>query len=88
MYAHSIVCWESATAERDPSSRPKRRWNSHEEAGLRAALAMSQVVGLVTARHVVGLEALTRADSSTLVRLLAPVLQHYLVGDQGGAGTT
>jgi AcrR family transcriptional regulator len=48
---------------------------------LRAALLGSQVVGLTFARHVVGLEALATAPREHLVAALAPVLQHYLVGD-------
>jgi AcrR family transcriptional regulator len=47
---------------------------------LRASLAASQVVGLVIARHVVGLEALATAPDSQLATALAPVLTHYLSG--------
>ena len=47
---------------------------------LRAGLLGSQVVGLVLARHVVGVEALAHADRDRLVAALAPVFSHYLTG--------
>lgn len=47
---------------------------------LRAALCMSQVVGLVMTRQVIGLEPLVRADDEVLVSAYAPALQHYLTG--------
>lgn len=50
---------------------------------LRAALVGSQVVGLVYARHLVGVDALAEADSETLIQALAPVIAHYLTGDLG-----
>ncbi|MGB7448705.1 MAG: TetR family transcriptional regulator [Ornithinimicrobium sp.] len=55
-----------------------------DEPRLRAAMVMSQVVGLVVARHIVQLEPLARADLERLARLLAPVLQHYLTADLFG----
>lgn len=51
------------------------------QAPLRAALVMSQILGLTLARHVVGLEDLTSASQDELVAALAPTLQRYLVGD-------
>lgn len=48
------------------------------EARLRAGLVMSQVAGMIFARHVIGLEALTEASSEELVRALAPTFQRYL----------
>lgn len=50
---------------------------------LRAALIGSQVVGLVYARHLVGIDALVDVDPETLVQALAPVITHYLTGDLG-----
>ena len=47
----------------------------------RAALAGSQIVGLATARHLIGLEPLARASRAELARALAPVIDHYLRGD-------
>lgn len=51
------------------------------QAPLRAALVMSQILGLGLARHVIGLEDLTSASQDELVAALAPTLQRYLVGD-------
>ena len=50
-------------------------------APLRAALVMSQILGVSLARHVVGLEDLASASQDELVAALAPTLQRYLVGD-------
>jgi AcrR family transcriptional regulator len=47
---------------------------------LRAALAASQMVGLVVARYVVKLEPLASADQGELVPILAPTIQRYLTG--------
>ncbi len=51
------------------------------QAPLRAALVMSQILGLAVARHVLGLEDLTSVSQDELVAALAPTLQRYLVGD-------
>jgi len=48
---------------------------------LRAALAGSQVMGLVMARYVVRLGAIAQADPETLIAALGPTLQRYLTGD-------
>ena len=48
---------------------------------LRAALAGSQIVGLVMARYVVRLGAIAEADPETLVAAAGPTLQRYLTGD-------
>jgi len=50
-------------------------------APLRAALVMSQILGVCLARHVVGLADLASASQDELVAALAPTLQRYLVGD-------
>jgi hypothetical protein len=47
---------------------------------LRAALAGSQIVGMVMARHVVGLPALAELDPPAVAALLAPGLQRALTG--------
>jgi AcrR family transcriptional regulator len=47
---------------------------------LRAALAASQMVGLIVARYVVKIEPLASADPSDLVPILAPTIQRYLAG--------
>ncbi len=47
----------------------------------RASLLASQVVGLVMARHVVGLPALAAAPDDELIAAMAPVFDRYLTGD-------
>lgn len=59
-----------------------------EDAALRAGLAMSQIVGLVMALHVIGLDALRQADTTVLRAALAPTLQRYLAGDIRGRHET
>jgi AcrR family transcriptional regulator len=51
------------------------------DGALRAALAGSQVVGLVMARHVVRLEPLASAEPDALVAAVGPTLQRYLTGE-------
>jgi AcrR family transcriptional regulator len=53
------------------------------DADLRAALAGSQVVGLVMARYVVGVEPLASLPPERLVAALAPTFQRYLAGRLG-----
>jgi hypothetical protein len=48
---------------------------------LRAALVGSQVVGIVMARYVVGVETLAGLEPEELVDALAPTFQRYLVDD-------
>ena len=52
-----------------------------EDAPLRASLIGAQVVGLVMARHVVGVEPLASLEPDALVEVLAPTLQRYLTGE-------
>ena len=54
-----------------------------EAAELRATLVGSQIVGLVMARYVVGVEPLASLDPERLVVALGPNLQRYLVGSLG-----
>ncbi len=49
-----------------------------DAAPLRASLMGSQIVGLVMARYVVGIEPLASQDADTVAETIAPVLQHYL----------
>jgi AcrR family transcriptional regulator len=49
-----------------------------DRAELRATLAGSQLVGLVMARYVIGVEPLASTDPGELAAALTPVLQHYL----------
>jgi AcrR family transcriptional regulator len=51
-----------------------------EDAQLRANLASSQMVGLVMARYVIGIEPLASADAKTVAAAIAPTIQRYLVG--------
>jgi AcrR family transcriptional regulator len=48
---------------------------------LRAALAGSQVVGLIMARYVVRVQPIADADPETLATAIGPTLQRYLTGD-------
>ena len=48
---------------------------------LRAALAGSQVVGVVMARYVIGVRPLAGADPETLAAAIGPTLERYLTGD-------
>jgi AcrR family transcriptional regulator len=50
---------------------------------LRASMMASQLVGLVMARYVVGVEPLASCDSAELAAMLAPVVEHYLAGSNG-----
>jgi AcrR family transcriptional regulator len=54
-----------------------------DDARLRATLAGSQVVGLVTARHVVGVEPLASLPPDALARAVAPTFQRYLTEPLG-----
>jgi AcrR family transcriptional regulator len=48
------------------------------DARLRVELAMSHMIGLIMARHVLGLEPLASATDEDIVELVAPTLQRYL----------
>lgn len=47
---------------------------------LRAALAASQMAGLIMARYVVKVEPLASADAEEIIAFVAPTLQRYLAG--------
>lgn len=49
-----------------------------DDGAVRANLVGSQVVGLVMARHVVGLEPLASLPAEAVARAIAPTLQRYL----------
>lgn len=51
-----------------------------DDAALRANLVASQVVGLVMARYVVGLEPLASMSADDVAAAVAPNLQRYLTG--------
>jgi hypothetical protein len=44
------------------------------------SLVASQVMGLVMARYIVGVEPLASENPDRLARAIAPTLQYYLVG--------
>ena len=48
---------------------------------LRADLVAAQLIGLGTARYVIGLESLAGTSSETVVACVAPTLQRYLTGE-------
>lgn len=50
-----------------------------DEPQKRAALVGSQIIGMVFARYVVGVEPLASMTSAELVEALGPTFQHYLV---------
>jgi AcrR family transcriptional regulator len=51
------------------------------DAPVRATLVGSQLIGLIMVRYIVKVEPLASADTETLVRLFAPVVQRYLTDD-------
>ncbi|ORA76825.1 TetR family transcriptional regulator [Mycolicibacter kumamotonensis] len=48
---------------------------------LRAEFAASQLMGIVVARYIVGLEPLASMPGEQIVDMIAPTLQRYLTGD-------
>jgi AcrR family transcriptional regulator len=54
---------------------------------LRANLVGSQVVGLVLARYVVGIEPLASLPAPEVAAAVAPTLERYLVGPLGASGS-
>jgi hypothetical protein len=52
-----------------------------DDPALRANLAASQIVGLIVARYVIGLEPLASLSHDEVVAKLAPTVQRYLQGD-------
>ncbi len=57
---------------------PIARGLGAEDAELRASLMGSQIVGLVMARHVVGVEPLASLPADQLAATIAPTFQRYL----------
>jgi AcrR family transcriptional regulator len=57
-----------------------------DDAQLRANLASSQMVGLVMARYVIGIEPLASASPETNAAPIAPTIQRYLVEPLGLPG--
>ena len=55
-----------------------------EEARVRASLLASQLLGLVSARYILGLEPLTSLPPEQVIEVIAPTLQRYLTEPLGG----
>lgn len=53
-----------------------------EDAMLRAGLAASMLVGIITSRQIIGVPILLAADTDTLVATVGPALQQLLAGGQ------
>jgi AcrR family transcriptional regulator len=56
---------------------------SLDNSRLRATLCASQLIGIGMIRYVATFEPLASSDVETLVRAVAPNIQHYLTGDLG-----
>jgi AcrR family transcriptional regulator len=55
----------------------------HGDAQIRAALALSQIAGLIVTRYMIGIEPLASLPPTEVAGLLAPTMQRYLTGDLG-----
>jgi hypothetical protein len=49
-----------------------------DDATLRAGLAASMLVGIITGRRIIGVPVLAAADTDTLVATVAPAIQQLL----------
>ena len=59
---------------------------SDADAALRAGLASSMLVGIVTSRRIIGVPVLVDADTEKLVATVAPAVQQILVGAPSQTG--
>jgi AcrR family transcriptional regulator len=73
--ASAVMVREFVT--RGPLSRVAETLDA-PDARLRVELAMSHMVGLMIARHVLGLEPLASATEDEIVTLVGPTVQRYL----------
>ncbi|MEU6070107.1 TetR family transcriptional regulator [Streptomyces sp. NPDC047082] len=55
-----------------------------DEAGLRSDLVATQIVGLAMTRYVWAVDRIADMPREQVVRLIGPVVQHYLTGALGG----
>ena len=85
MLRGAIVHEEAATQLRDfLQSRLLHGAAGHgADAALRAGVAASMLVGLVTGRRIIGVPVLVEADRETLVATVAPAVQAVLVAPGG-----
>lgn len=78
---------QAATLLRQLVGRTILRWigtstrADHRE--LRVSLVAAHIVGLVIVRHQIGLAGAKDASPDELVRVVSPVIEHYLHGDLG-----
>lgn len=62
--------------------RVRQRIATPEDDGrLRVSLLGSQMIGLLMARKVIGIEPMASAEAETLITAIAPTLQRYLTGE-------
>lgn len=66
-------------ARQGPAPAIRRVAPSHPE--IRAQLAISHMIGLAMARHVLAIEPIASADAETLVAIVGPTLQRYVTGE-------
>lgn len=57
--------------------------SGHDDAGYRASLVASQVIGLAMARYVVRLDPLATAPAGEIAAAVGPTIQRYLTGRLG-----
>jgi AcrR family transcriptional regulator len=55
------------------------------DAYLRAELVGSHLIGLMMARHVLRIEPIASADPETIVAIVAPAIQRYVMGELPGS---
>lgn len=53
-----------------------------DDAMLRAGLAASMLIGIITSRRIIGVPVLVAADTDNLVETVGPAIQHLLVSSQ------
>lgn len=66
-------------ARQGPTPAIRRLAPSQPE--IRAQLAISHMIGLAMARHVLAIEPIASADAEALVAIVGPTLQRYVIGD-------
>lgn len=66
-------------ARQGPAPAIQRLAPSHPE--IRAQLAISHMIGLAMARHVLAIEPIASADAETLVAIVGPTLPRYVTGE-------
>jgi AcrR family transcriptional regulator len=97
---HPLTVILRNAVQREDAARLASEWVQQEIVGrlmartgdptapLRGILAHSTLVGLVLIRYVVGVEPLASASVDTVVQLVGPTIQRYLMGDISDPGAT